>query len=372
MKILLAAGLFPPDIGGPATYAELIAHELPKRGIDVDVVPYSRVRGMSKIWRHIVYGYVLWQRSRFVDAIFALDPMSVGVPARIVAFLRRKPFLLRLGGDYVWEQSVQRFGVSETLDDYTAHALPRSWKVWLLATIQTWVAKGAVTVIVPSQYLKKIVATWGVPESHIAVVYSAVTPPVIVAEKATLKAELYLTQPTIVSIGRLIPWKGFRTLIDVMTLRSKQGDNLRLVIGGDGPDRALLETYARDKGVSSSILFTGSLSQVDVFRYVKAADIFVLNTAYEGLSHQLLEVMALGTPIITTPIGGNPELITDGVEGLFVSVDDALGYDRAISKLFTHPELPKALVAAALKKSATFNPENSLLDLERILRQSVQ
>ena len=108
MKILLAAGIFPPDIGGPATYAQMLDDELPKVGIDVTVVPYGLVRSLPKAIRHLAYMRLLWKESKGCSVIYALDPMSVGVPARLVAVLKRKKFVVRLGGDYAWEQGVQR------------------------------------------------------------------------------------------------------------------------------------------------------------------------------------------------------------------------------------------------------------------------
>lgn len=368
MKILLAAGLYPPDIGGPATYAELIAAELPKRGITVVVIPYRVVRRVPKVFRHLAYTGKLWRASRDVDAIFALDPMSVGVPARIVARLRRKPLVVRLGGDYVWEQGVQRFGITDTLDVYTEGTNPRPFMVRLLARIQTWVTRGAVAVILPSEYLKRIVLMWGIDANRTHVVYSAVVPCQVTETRADIRTAYGLTSPVLVSIARLTPWKGFRTLIDVVARRVAQGDVATLIIGGDGPDRVALEHYVQERDVSEYVRFTGALTHAEVFRYIKAADIFLLNTAFEGLSHQLQEVMSIGTPIITTPIGGNPELITDGIEGLLVPVDDVAGFDTAIDRLLADADLCDGITAAAWARLTHFTTENSVTSLVTLLQ----
>lgn len=371
MKILLAAGLYPPDIGGPATYAELVVTELPRRGIEVVVIPYGVVRKVPKIFRHLTYTGKLWRASRYADVIFALDPMSVGVPARIVSWLRRKPLVVRLGGDYVWEQGVQRFGITDTLDVYTVGTHSRPFTVRLLARIQTWVTRGAVAVILPSEYLKRIVLTWGIAPEHAHVVYSAVTPCHVTETRADIRTDYGLVSPVLVSIARLTPWKGFRALVDVIARRVAQGDIATLVIGGDGPDRAALEHYVQERDVSEYVRFTGALTQAEVFRYIKAADIFVLNTAYEGLSHQLQEVMSIGTPIITTPIGGNPELITDGVEGLLVPVDDVAGFDAAIDRLLADADLCDDMTVAARARLQHFTTETSLSTLVTLLTSVV-
>ncbi len=355
MKILLAAGLYLPDIGGPATYASMLSRELPQEGIEVVVLPYGTVRHVHKLGRHLVYTFRLWQHSHDVNLIYALDPMSVGLPARLVAMFRRVPLVVRLGGDYAWEQGVQRFGVLGTLDEYTNRTCARPLAVRVLAAVQGWVTRGAKRVIVPSEYLKSIVATWGVPVKNISVLYSAVEPITVSADRTTLREDFNFTNPTIVSVGRLTPWKGFRTVIDVVALRKARGENTTLVIAGSGPEEAVLKTYAESKGVNDEVRFVGALTQDALFAVIKAADVFVLNTAYEGLSHQLLEVMSIGIPIITTPVGGNPELITDGVEGRLVDVNDTVAFDAAISTLLADEKMQRDYVTAARSRSESFS-----------------
>jgi glycosyltransferase involved in cell wall biosynthesis len=96
--------------------------------------------------------------------------------------------------------------------------------------------------------------------------------------------------------------------------------------------------------------------------------VFVLNTAYEGLSHQLLEVMAIGTPIITTPVGGNPELITDGKEGLLVPVDDVPAYEQAVTKLLADTALMQSLAANARARAATFSSTDAVSGIAEVLK----
>lgn len=355
MKILLAAGLYPPDIGGPATYASMLARELPKEGIEVAVLPYGTVRHIHKLGRHLVYTYRLWRESHDVSLIYALDPISVGLPARLVASLRRVPLVVRLGGDYAWEQGVQRFGVAGTLDEYTARTCARPCMVRCMAALQAFVTRGATRVIVPSEYLKSIVATWGIEAKKINVLYSAVEPIVVSADRETLRTDFNFIEPTIVSVGRLTPWKGFRTVIDVVALRAARGEKTTLVIAGSGPEETALKAYADAKGVHDAVRFVGALTQDALFAVIKAADVFVLNTAYEGLSHQLLEVMSIGTPIVTTPVGGNPELITDRVEGLLVPVNDAQAFDVAIATLLADEKMRHDFMTAARTRVESFS-----------------
>jgi hypothetical protein len=79
MKILLATGIYPPEIGGPATYAKLLSDELPKRGIEVDVLPFREVRKYPRGIRHGIYFLKILSRSRGVDIIFTQDAISTGL-----------------------------------------------------------------------------------------------------------------------------------------------------------------------------------------------------------------------------------------------------------------------------------------------------
>ena len=116
MKILLATGIFPPQIGGPATYSKLLYDELPKRGIDVEIATFGDYLDKPKIIRHFLYFLELLRKAPDVDLIYALDPVSVGLPALFAAQVRKKKFVLRIAGDYAWEQGSQRWNVSDTLD----------------------------------------------------------------------------------------------------------------------------------------------------------------------------------------------------------------------------------------------------------------
>jgi glycosyltransferase involved in cell wall biosynthesis len=357
MKVTLATGLYPPEIGGPATYAAMLESELPSRGIEVKTVPFGLVRHYPKIIRHVVYAWKLWQASAQTDSIYALDPISVGLPAVLVSKLRRMPLLVRLGGDYAWEQGRLRFRVRETLDDFLKK--PDTWPlpVKILATLQTFVTKQAKWVIVPSHYLKSVVMQWGVKEPQIKVIYSALYPIEVKSSRQELREEFFYPYPTIVSAGRLVPWKGFSVLIDVVARLRQYYPQVTLIIVGDGEDKQSLENKVANLKLSQHVWFTGSVSKETLGATIKAADVFVLNTAYEGLSHQLIEVMDIGTPIVTTNAGGNPELISDGVTGHLVPFNDTVALCEAIRRVLNHPESRDRLVQTARGRSKHFAKE---------------
>lgn len=363
MRILIATGLYPPDIGGPATYTVFLEKHASALGLELVVVPFGTVRKYPPLVRHCVYLFMLMRKSRGCDYLYALDTISVGVPTRIASMLTRIPYLLRVPGDYAWEQGQQRFGITETLDEFLTHT-PSSWQVRLMARLQAWVARGARHIIVPSDYMKGVVGAWGVPQNRISRIYS------VLKEISTGD-----TQPTpfnpltdtfsITTSARLVPWKGIDTLIDVVVLLRKEGFNVSLNIYGDGVKRKDLEAQVDTRGARSYITFHGAVSREILGPALKESHVFVLNTSYEGLSHQLIEVMSLGVPIVTTPVGGNVELIQQEKTGLLVPYNNAEALKDALIRLRQDGVLRTSLSREANVKVHDFTEAVIVEELKR-------
>jgi glycosyltransferase involved in cell wall biosynthesis len=369
MKIVLATGLYPPEIGGPTTYVQMLEAELPSRDIQVVTVPFGWVRHYPVIIRHVVYAWKLWKMSRKADIVYAFDPVGVGLPAAFVAKLSRKPFLVRLGGDYAWEQGRVRFGVRQTLDVYTKNHAVAPWRVRVLARLQTYVLQRAVCVVVPSNYLQSIVKQWGIAEEKIKVVHSALYPLEVNVTRDVLRSQLNYPYPTLVSAARLVPWKGLPALITVLGNLQKRYPDISLVIIGEGEERRKLESQVAKSGLSEQVRFTGRISKDALGAALKAADVFVLNTAYEGISHQLIEVMDLGVPIVTTKSGGNPELITNGVNGYLIDFNDTAQLEEAITRVLSHPESRERMTQSARLRSKDFQKQNVVEEMANILKR---
>lgn len=350
MRLLIATPLYPPDPGGPATYARILEQELPGRGIQVALLKFSDVRRYPKIVRHIAYFVLLVRAGKDSDAILALDPVSTGFPAMLAAKILKKPFFVKVVGDYAWEQGTQRFGIRVSLDEFvrTKHV---PFSVEIFRKIQTYVAQSARTVIVPSEYLRGIVSRWGIDKESVTVVYNAMQE----EKEGTLPALVAsLTRPRIVSVGRLVPWKGMPGLIDAMTSVQEEFPDAVLLIAGDGPDRDALERFSHARLKKGGLLL-GPLPHPDTLALIRDADIFVLNSTYEGLSHLLIEALALGKPIIATNVGGNPELIEDGKNGLLIPVGDRTALAEAIVHLLKTPSHQDLLGKAAKESSMRFS-----------------
>lgn len=176
-----------------------------------------------------------------------------------------------------------------------------------------------------------------------------------------------LTNYKIISAGRLVPWKGFKMLIELMPDIIEIRNDVTLTIVGDGPERAKLEELVKFLNLHDKVKFLGNISRHDVLALVKASDLFVLNTGYEGLSHQLLEVMDIGIPIITTRVGGNPELIENGRDGLLVEYNNPGELLAAIRELIGAPGRARVLARNAREKLKQFDPEIISAQLAEIL-----
>ena len=125
MKILLATGLYPPQIGGHAKYAEAIHDKLVGRSIEAPVVSFGEVKHLPPLVRHLVYVWRLFVHSRGSNAILAFDTWSVGMPALFVARLRHVPLVVRVGGDFLWESYIERGGELVPLPQF--YAVPRKF-----------------------------------------------------------------------------------------------------------------------------------------------------------------------------------------------------------------------------------------------------
>lgn len=297
MRLVVATPLYPPDLGGPATYTTFLERELPSRGITLEVVSFADVRHLPKLLSHFVYYRNVLKALRRSDAVLALDPVSVGLPAMKAAQKLKKPLFVKIVGDYAWEQGRQRFGVTASLDEFVKTPQSSSFVRFLQKT-QTAVAAYAKHVIVPSEYLKTIVTAWGIAAEKISVIYNVPDTSEIGEERA-----FNLSAPRVVTVARLVPWKGIEGLIHAVAKARVHIPSLSLLIIGDGPDRRALEAHA-DSVLKEGYVFTGALAHKDTLAAMRSSDIFVLNTSYEGFSHVLLEAAALNIPIVTTPSGG--------------------------------------------------------------------
>jgi len=118
------------------------------------------------------------------------------------------------------------------------------------------------------------------------------------------------------TVGRLNGIKDYPTLLTAFADVARRAEHVRLVFVGDGPQRAALEAAAAALGMKERVSFLGE--RTDVPALIAGLDVFVLPSIAEGMSNTLLEAMAAGRPVVATSVGGNPELVEDGVTGTLV------------------------------------------------------
>ena len=137
MKILIATGVFPPDIGGPSQYAKNLSDEFESEGHEVSVACYSIERHLPIGVRHFVFFIKAFYHLLWADYAIAMDTFSVGVPTILAARLLRKKVAVRIGGDFLWESYVERTGNLITMREFYA-LMP---KISLKEKVIFWVRK---------------------------------------------------------------------------------------------------------------------------------------------------------------------------------------------------------------------------------------
>jgi glycosyltransferase involved in cell wall biosynthesis len=145
-------------------------------------------------------------------------------------------------------------------------------------------------------------------------------------------------------VGRLVINKGLNYLIEAAALL-KNSFNVKLLIVGDGSLMEELKQMAKDKGLEESVMFTGL--RRDITDILSSIDIFVLSSIKEGFPNSLLEAMAMGKPVVATAVGGIPEVISHGTNGLLVQPADKEGLAAAIKTVIDNPLMAKNMGIAA-------------------------
>lgn len=381
MKVILATGIFPPDIGGPATYTEKLAKEFQTRGIKTKVICYSDVkkygnykfpvirisRKYPKIIKHFLYFLELLKLTQNGDVIYAQNPISVGFPSLLVSKILKKKLIVKVVGDAAWESYVNktsRTKVSLVRDRQKFDNLEVFQKkkydffTEFIRKIQKFVLKNAEKIITPSQYLKNIICGWDISEGKVEVIYNAVEEIDFDILKEEAKKKIGIEGDIILSIGRLSPWKGFDALIDVFPDLLRENPDFKLVIVGEGEEKENLESRIKNLELEDRVKLIGKVDHKEIPFYFKAADIFILNSAYEGLSHVILEAMQFGVLVIASNKGGNPELIKDGFNGFLVEYNHKEQIKKAILKLYQDKNLAKKFIENSQERAKEFSWEN--------------
>jgi glycosyltransferase involved in cell wall biosynthesis len=182
--------------------------------------------------------------------------------------------------------------------------------------------------------------------TKIEVVYAGVgDPPRVTRGANEIRSELDLTdERLVVTVARLAPQKSVDVLLRAL---ARLPDAVVLAVVGDGPLRRELVDLAGSLGVSERVRWLGW--RTDAPDYVAAADVFALSSIWEAVALVVQEAVLLGTPVVSTAVGGIPELIADGESGLLVPPNDPGALAAALEDVLKSPDLRRDLVENARK-----------------------
>lgn len=206
------------------------------------------------------------------------------------------------------------------------HAMPRA--------MIRWAARRAAGIIAVSQALKDEIARLGVPATKVTVLRNGVDLDLFrPTERDATRQALDIDGRALLSVGQLIARKGHDLVIGALPRLA----DMTLLIAGDGPDRAALETLALSLGVARRVRFLGLVEHRRLAAFYSAADALVLASSREGWANVLLEAMACGTPVVASSVWGNPEVVTRPEAGVLIKDLSADGVARAVELLFASP-----------------------------------
>ncbi len=387
MKILVVTGIFPPQIGGPATYLFHLAKSLREEGHLIKIVTYGekdkidqdfRVTRVPKIFlplRILLAVIIVFRHLLSTEVVYTHGgPFVSGLPVLIANLLIKKPLIAKITGDSAWEFAQEYYKISDGIDLFQQKKY--NFLVETFRLFQKLCARKTKLIITPSNYLKKIVQNWGISENKIKVIKNSLPLDFDLYSSKTARSKLKIAedQKIILSIGRLVPWKGFDTLIEIFSEISlnKPNDYLLIIIG-HGPSMTGLKKLVSKLHLENKIIFKGKVDHGKIPIYLQAADIFVLNSSYEGLPHVILEAMQAGLPVITTSVCGNPEIVKNYQNGILVPYNDKQKLKKAITELINDTTLKEKIISNARKTiSREFNWDNLVKKTLNVFKSAIQ
>lgn len=176
----------------------------------------------------------------------------------------------------------------------------------------------------------------------------------------------------ITCVGRLVPEKGQRVLVEAVAQMSARGFDVRLALAGDGPERHRLERMAHDRGLAARVDFLGAIAHTRVRDLLDHTDLFCLPSFAEGVPIVLMEAMAMEIPVVACRVMGIPELVQDGISGCLVSPGSAADLVMVLSALASEPDRRRTLGRAARERvRAAFDLDENARRLKQVFDDRV-
>ena len=330
MKILITVGIFPPDIGGPASFVPKIAKLLQENGFEVTIICLSNekivdnesykiiriLRNQNLMIRWIKTIFKMISNGRNADTIFV---NGLPMEAYIANLFLRKKLIRKIVGDWAWERGRNKGIINDSFDEFQKNK--HNLHLEIAKFSRGWTATKADLVITPSVHLKNVVKNWGVSENNLKVIYNGTN----IQSKITKKENEVLH---FITVGRLAPWKNIDKIIQAMAILNEKGFNFIFNIVGSGPLNEKLKILVKELKLENKIFFLGQKNSEELNKIYLDSDIYIQASGYEGLPHVILEAINFNLSIISTPIGGTNEILLDGKNGWILKLKDKKAPDE--------------------------------------------
>ena len=327
MKILITVGIYPPDIGGPASFVPKIANLLSQNNYEVTVICLSDsnlqdnetykvkriLRNQNLLIRWLKTIILIILNGRNAEYIFV---NGLPMESYIANIFLRKKIVRKIVGDWAWERGRNKGLIEDSFDEFQLNS--HNLHLEIAKFSRGWTATKADIVITPSRHLSNVVKNWGVKADKLKVIYNGTR----ITNNEFSKSNSNIIK--LITVGRLAPWKNVNTIIEAVHLLKNQDLKINLIIVGSGPEDLDLKKQVNNLNLTNEVIFTGQKKYSDLKEYYKSADIYIQASGYEGLPHVLLEAINFDLAIISTPIGGTNEILQDGKNGFILDLEKGI------------------------------------------------
>ena len=336
-SVLIVSGIYPPDMGGPATFTQEFSRWLAQKNLNVSILTYTD--GPSNTFIHDGIRVIQLHRDRniarryfrFIWTLLKIYDSSTKVLAPgafleifLASLFRNIKYTVKIPGDIVWERA-RNSGITD-LDILSFQNSEMNAKYLLFRRLFNFCILRANNIVVPSKFLRNMVTDWIGYSKKINLIYNSID------YSKFSHAQSNSTVFDVVTASRLVPWKGVDEIIKCCSEL-----NLSLAIAGEGPDETRLKELALDLG--ASVTFLGQIPKSEMLEFYSTGQIFVLNSSYEGLPHALIEAKASGLLCVGREGTGSEEVIRDMVDGMLVNSEPGNTLKDTLQRALANPEL---------------------------------
>lgn len=374
MKVLIVSGIWPPDVGGPASHAPELADFLGSRGHLVEVVvtasappapqeyPVAWVdRATPRGLRHARCVSVIRRCAARADVVYATSMLG---RASLGSALARRPLVVKLVADEAYERA-RRFGLfAGDLDAF--QRFRGGVRVQALRRTRNLALRRVDRLVCPSEYLASLALAWGVPKERVSVLPNPAPAVADVPTRDDARARFEIVGPTLAFAGRVTRQKSLEVALGALA----QVEGVTLLLAGDGPGLESVRACASDLDLGDRVRFLGALDRHGVLTLFRAADASLLSSSWENFPHTVVESLAVGTPVVATRVGGVAEIVHDGENGLLVAPGDVAALAEGIHRLVHEAGLRDRLAARTAASVEQLAAERVYARLEEILRQA--